>query len=220
MTYWEETTVHPVIFGGISYLKVNGRHLLPEDRTRLLVALTGEVSITMHNETSSTTILNRPDRAFTVTKPAPVVVEGQHSDLLCVDSRPPVEMTMPLEPRFIGWHHEESLRSPEHLPFRIRRMYSLSGVPSHVKRGGHAHRSLTSLIFAFRGQFRVYLDNGRDRMEFDLNEDQGGLFIPNMFWREVDRFTNDAVLVAVSSGVYSESEMIRNYDEFKKLTAR
>jgi len=106
----------------------------------------------------------------------------------------------------------------KHVPFEIKRVYYLYDVPGGAVRGGHAHKKLQQLIIAASGSFDVLLDDGYNRKRFHLNRSYYGLYIPTMIWRELDNFSTGAVCLVLASEYYDESDYIRNYEEFRKLT--
>ena len=110
------------------------------------------------------------------------------------------------------------LEGMRHVPFDIARVYFLYNVPTDSERGGHAHHDLKQVLFALSGSFRVSLDDGTSKSEVYLRNPRQGLLINRMVWREMDLFSQGAVLMVVASHRYDESDYIRDYDEFLKLT--
>lgn len=109
------------------------------------------------------------------------------------------------------------LEGSNHVPFDIARVYFLYNVPTEAERGGHAHHALQQVLFALSGSFRVTLDDGSSKGEVYLRNPQQGLLINRMVWREMDLFSQGAVLMVVASHRYDEADYIRDYDEFVAL---
>ncbi|PZX57817.1 WxcM-like protein [Algoriphagus ratkowskyi] len=105
----------------------------------------------------------------------------------------------------------------ETLPFPIRRIYYLYDVPGGEERGGHAHRGLHQLIVAVSGSFEVMLDDGKNKKIVRLNRPDYGLLVTPGIWRELFEFSSGSVCLVLASEVYSESDYIRDYDEFKLI---
>lgn len=105
-----------------------------------------------------------------------------------------------------------------HIPFDIKRVYYLYDVPGGAVRGSHAHKELEQLVIAMSGSFDVVLDDGREEKRFSLNRSYYGLYICPMMWRTLDNFSSGAVLMVLASQPYQESDYIRDYDSFKRLT--
>lgn len=108
------------------------------------------------------------------------------------------------------------------LPFEIKRVYWTYFTPDSIIRGHHAHHQIEQIIIATSGRIEFSLEdiNGHQQ-EFVLNSPNIGLYIPQLYWRTI-KFSHNAVLMCLTSHEYDESEYIRDYDEFKRmsLTAR
>lgn len=104
------------------------------------------------------------------------------------------------------------------LPFEIRRVYYIYGVPEGQARGMHAHRRLRQLMIAVAGRVDVVLDDGCGRSEVTLDDPAVGLLIPPMTWREMTWFSPGAVCLVLASELYDESDYIRDYDDFRRFT--
>lgn len=101
-----------------------------------------------------------------------------------------------------------------HVPFEIRRIYYLYDVPDGEGRGAHAHKELQQLIIAVSGSFDVTLDDGREKKKFTLDSPNKGLYVCPMIWRDLSRFSSDAVCLVLASDRYAESDYYRNYVDF------
>lgn len=103
------------------------------------------------------------------------------------------------------------------IPFQIKRIYYVYGVPRNGSRGGHAHRDLEQLMIALSGSFNIAVDDGKEKKVITLSSPSLGLYIPKMIWSEMSDFSDSAVFLVLASDHYNESEYIRNYDEFLKI---
>ncbi|MBO6051676.1 MAG: WxcM-like domain-containing protein [Bacteroidales bacterium] len=104
-----------------------------------------------------------------------------------------------------------------HVPFEIKRVYWLYDVPGGESRGSHAHKTLSQLIIAASGSFRVTLDDGQNRRSFFLNRPYQGLLVHPGLWRDLEDFSSGSVCMVLASEVYKEEDYIREYDEFLKF---
>jgi hypothetical protein len=105
-----------------------------------------------------------------------------------------------------------------HIPFEVKRVYYLYDVPGGAERGGHTHKELQQLIIAMSGSFDVILDDGYQRKCYHLNRSYYGLYLCPMVWREINNFSSGAVCLALVSDFFDESDYIRDYDAFIKIT--
>lgn len=106
------------------------------------------------------------------------------------------------------------------LPFEIKRAYWVYDVPGGSERGGHAFISNVEFVIALSGSFDVLLDNGEHVEKFSLNRSYYGLLIPKMMWRTMENFSTNSLALVLSSTEYSESDYIRDYQEFLKAVRK
>lgn len=104
----------------------------------------------------------------------------------------------------------------KHMPFSIRRVYWLYDVPGGVARGGHAEKNNEELIIALSGAFEIVVDDGNKSKTFVLNRSYYGLYIPNGLWREIKKFSTNALALEFGSIPYSADDYIRDYDVYKE----
>lgn len=104
----------------------------------------------------------------------------------------------------------------KNIPFKIERTYWIYDVPGGEHRGGHAYRDNEEFIVALSGGFDVMLDDGYDKQTFSLNRSYYGLYVPKGVWREMANFSTNSLALILSSTKYSESDYIRNYQDFLK----
>ncbi|RUP14657.1 MAG: WxcM-like domain-containing protein [Methylobacterium sp.] len=100
------------------------------------------------------------------------------------------------------------------VPFPIRRVYFIYDVCHGAVRAGHSHKALQQILIAVSGSFTVHLDDGRTRQSFLLSRPNIGLYVPRMFWRDIDNFSGGAVCLALASDHYEESDYYRDYEAF------
>ena len=101
------------------------------------------------------------------------------------------------------------------IPFETRRVYYLYDVPTSAYRGAHAHKEQQELLIALSGSFDVVLDDGEQKKRFLLNRPDSGLLIPPGIWRELEHFSSGAVCLVLNSGLFEESDYIRDYESFQ-----
>ncbi|WP_242454788.1 sugar 3,4-ketoisomerase [Bailinhaonella thermotolerans] len=102
------------------------------------------------------------------------------------------------------------------VPFEIRRVYYIHGVPDGAARGAHGHRRLRQLIVALHGAFDVVVDDGHASARFRLDSPGRGLYVGPMIWRDMVDFTPDAVGLWLVSELYDPADYYRDYAEFRR----
>jgi oxalate decarboxylase/phosphoglucose isomerase-like protein (cupin superfamily) len=100
------------------------------------------------------------------------------------------------------------------IPFEIKRTYWIYDVPGGESRGGHAYKENEEFIVALSGSFDVVLDNGQEKTTYSLNRSYYGLYIPKMYWREMNNFSTKSLALIVSRTKHDENDYIRDYKIF------
>lgn len=107
-----------------------------------------------------------------------------------------------------------------HLPFKIRRVYWIYDVPGGEHRGEHAFRETEEIIVALSGSFDVVLHDGGKEHRFSLSRSYYGVLIPKMIWRTLENFSTNSLALIIASTDFSESDYIRDFNDFKNLAGK
>lgn len=107
-----------------------------------------------------------------------------------------------------------ALEENKDIPFKIKRVYYIYDTSKGVRRGFHAHKHLQQILICVKGSCKLHLDNGYETAEVVLDKPYEGIYIENNIWREMYDFSKDAVLLVLASELYTESDYIRNYQDF------
>jgi len=100
-------------------------------------------------------------------------------------------------------------------PFRPKRyFYIISGVPSGEIRGEHAHKQCHQFLMCAYGRCSVTVDDGRSRLEVQLDKPSVGIYLPPMIWGRQWQYSADAALLVFASERYDPADYIREYDAF------
>ncbi|MGB0869056.1 MAG: sugar 3,4-ketoisomerase [Flavobacteriales bacterium] len=106
------------------------------------------------------------------------------------------------------------IQQNEHIPFPVKRIYYLYDIPGGEERGAHGHKDLHQLIVAASGSFEVVLTDGKETKTFYLNRPYEGLLLKPGLWRELKNFSSGSVCLVLASEYYSETDYIRDYQEY------
>ncbi len=121
-------------------------------------------------------------------------------------------------PRFLDLRGNLSfIEEGSHVPFEIKRVYWIYDVPGGEHRGGHAFKQTDELIVALSGSFDLNLHDGTTEYKYSLNRSYYGVIVPRMIWRMIDNFSTNSLALIIASTDYSESDYIRNFEEFRKI---
>lgn len=107
-----------------------------------------------------------------------------------------------------------AVEAGQHIPFEIKRVYYLYGLPDGAVRGEHAHRELEQVYLALHGSFDVTLEDAAGAQVVRLDDPARGLYIGRNVWRRLDNFTPGAVCLVLASAHYSEADYWRDKAAF------
>lgn len=106
------------------------------------------------------------------------------------------------------------------IPFDIKRIFYIYGSAPNVVRGQHANMRSEFLLINVAGTCKVKVKDGRgNEAVFSLNRPHTGIYLPKMIWKDMYDFSEDSVLLCLSSEHYDPEEYIRDYDEFVNMIA-
>ena len=111
--------------------------------------------------------------------------------------------------------HLTAIESGGDIPFEVKRIYYITGVPGNVTRGFHSHRRLEQVLLCVNGSVKIRVKTPFEEEVVELNEPCQGLFIGHMVWREMFDFTPGSVLVVLASEHYTEEDYIRSYEAYE-----
>ena len=100
------------------------------------------------------------------------------------------------------------------VPFSIKRVFYIYGSDSEVTRGKHANRNTEFVLINVSGTSKVMVDNGTEKVIFNLNRPHIGIYLPRMIWKEMYDFSPDSVLLCIASTIYEPDEYIKDYVQF------
>lgn len=106
------------------------------------------------------------------------------------------------------------------LPFVPKRFFLVYDVPNKKIRGEHAHKICEQFLICINGKVSALVDNGKERNQVELDSPEKGLYIPAMIWGTQYNYSEDAILLCFASKEYDNSDYIRNYSEYLKLSAK
>lgn len=103
------------------------------------------------------------------------------------------------------------------IPFEIKRVFYMYGTDSKMVRGSHANIKSEFVLINVAGKTKIKIDDGFSTAIVELDKPRMGIYIPPMLWKDMYDFSEDSVLLVLSSEHYDDSEYIRDYDKYKKL---
>ncbi|MCX2719849.1 sugar 3,4-ketoisomerase [Lentiprolixibacter aurantiacus] len=104
--------------------------------------------------------------------------------------------------------------SSNHIPFEIKRTFWIYDVPGGEIRGGHAYCEQEEFIVAMSGSLDVILFDGLSEIKYSLNRSFYGLYVPNGYWRHMENFSTNSLVLVASSTFYDAKDYIRDKQRF------
>ena len=112
-----------------------------------------------------------------------------------------------LEKKKIFGDDRGSLIVIENIPnFEIKRVFYIYDAKD--VRGGHRHKKTNQVLICVKGSCDVYSCDGKIEQVFHLDSPEKLLFIDAIDWHEMFNFSDDAVLLVLSSELYDADDYI------------
>lgn len=112
------------------------------------------------------------------------------------------------------------IEAGEDIPFDIKRIYYIYGVPSSARRGFHSHTNLKQVLICLNGRVDILCKTPLEEVVVSLDKPTKGLYIGEMIWREMFNFSEDAVLMVLANHHYDEKDYLRNYEEYAEAAKK
>ena len=100
------------------------------------------------------------------------------------------------------------------VPFEIKRIFYIYGTDKDVIRGNHANKKSEFVIINVCGSSKVKINDGEREEVVVLDKPNTGIYIPRMIWKDMYDFSEDSIMLVLSSEHYDNNEYIRDYDKF------
>jgi dTDP-4-dehydrorhamnose 3,5-epimerase-like enzyme len=103
------------------------------------------------------------------------------------------------------------------VPFEIKRLFYIYGSDKEVVRGQHANMKSEFVLINLSGKSKVrVIDSSGASKVFVLDRRHTGIYLPAYIWKDMYDFSEDSVLLVLSSNYYDVSEYIRSFEDFMK----
>ena len=103
------------------------------------------------------------------------------------------------------------------LPFELKRVFYMHGVPCGCERGAHAHRHTQQVVVAAAGSFRMDVSDGAESRTFVLDDPNRGLYLPAMTWLRLYDFVPGTVVLVLCDREYVREHVVRGWDAYRAL---
>ncbi len=104
----------------------------------------------------------------------------------------------------------------EYIDFEVKRIYYIQDFKGPT--GAHCHYKEDELFVMVRGNCTAVIDQGNGIEEIPLAQNEG-IYAGHLVWHGFKDFSEDSILLAVSSTNYNpdRSDYLDNYEEYLKI---
>ena len=102
----------------------------------------------------------------------------------------------------------------DYVDFDAKRVYYVTDVT--LPRGGHAVRGERKIYVCQKGSLKARFHDGKKWAEYEMHGPSDAIVVNRMYYREFTNFSEDAVLLAISSVNYNPDDYIYDLDEYIK----
>ncbi|NRP95474.1 TDP-4-oxo-6-deoxy-alpha-D-glucose-3,4-oxoisomerase [Marinobacterium sp. xm-g-59] len=126
------------------------------------------------------------------------------------------------EHRILGDHRGKlvAIEGQKDVPFDVKRVFYIYGTQPDIPRGKHSHHRTQQYLIAVNGSCKVTLDDGKQKITYELNRPNIGLLQDALVWGTMHDLTADCVLLVLASEHYDEADYILDYEDFKHELAK
>jgi len=103
------------------------------------------------------------------------------------------------------------------IPFKIKRVFFVSGGKKNSIRGNHAHKRCSQFFLCLNKEIEVTFDDGKIKKKFILKNNQIGILVPPKIWSSQVYTEKDSLMAVFCNLKYDENEYIRDYQKFLKI---
>lgn len=108
------------------------------------------------------------------------------------------------------------METGNHIPFEMKRIYYMYGIPEKENRGDHANVYSEQVVIALNGKFDITIDDGKEKKTYTMNNPGEGLYIPQLIWVDIENFSPGSIILVLRPTPYDANDYIRNYEDYKK----
>ena len=109
-----------------------------------------------------------------------------------------------------------AIEQSNNIPFDLKRVFFVYGVPAGITRGNHAHIEQSQVLVSLNGECKVSVKDGNLERKFVLDGPSSGLFIPPGIWDEVT-YCDNSILLVLADDCYNPDDYIDNWDNFLRF---
>lgn len=106
----------------------------------------------------------------------------------------------------------------EYIDFDVKRVYFVTHAKTGVS-GEHCHYAEKEFFVMIQGTCTAIIDRGNGKEEFPMEGPKHGLYAANYIWHGFKDFSDDAILLAITSTNYNpdRSDYLEDYEKYLEI---
>jgi dTDP-4-dehydrorhamnose 3,5-epimerase-like enzyme len=105
----------------------------------------------------------------------------------------------------------------KNIDFELKRLYIIKKNTLNLKRGFHAHKKLTQLLFCTSGSCEIItIDSDMVKKTHHLKSDNHGIIIYPLTWREIHNMSPDCVINVLCDKKFDPIDYIHKLKDFEE----
>lgn len=106
----------------------------------------------------------------------------------------------------------------DYIDFDVKRIYFITDVKNEKQSGAHCHKIEKELFILLKGTCTAIIDKGDGLEEIQMTAPTTACYVGEYVWHQFKNFSDDSILLAVSSTNYSpdRSDYIEDYGEYQE----
>lgn len=102
--------------------------------------------------------------------------------------------------------------------FDPKRVFTIQDAPKNTSRGKHAHKNCIQVLQCLTGIVEAKIEYKGGNTTVLLDSPKNVLYVPPMNWLELKFLEDAAILNVYASELFLESDYIRDYSEFLRIS--
>lgn len=106
----------------------------------------------------------------------------------------------------------------DYIDFEAKRIYFITGIKGKKQSGAHCHKIEAELFILIQGTCTAVIDHGEGQKEISMKSPTSAMYVGEYVWHHFKDFSDDTILLAVSSTNYNPNreDYIEDYAEYQK----
>lgn len=96
----------------------------------------------------------------------------------------------------------------QHLPFLVKRYFTMTGMQKGMVRGNHAHHAQSQYFNALTGAFDITVEGRNGKETYHLDNPSKALNVPPLHWVTIVSLEDSGTIMVCASDIYDKADYI------------